>query len=337
MTKLFLRNRCLLVVVSLVILAGVTKSVPGAETPGRTLQYSRRSGSETQAWQRDLRSGLFQVLKLDDLAARDEPAPLDASEISSQEEDGYCTREVEITSMTGRRIRCLVTRPQAHSGPFPAVVCIHGHGGNRHTVYSEASRYKRFAATLAQSGYVTISTDVGQHELQNADRTLMGERLWDLIRCVDYLESMPEVNRLKIGCAGLSLGGEMAMWLGAMDERVSATVSCGFLTRMDQMETNHCMCWKFPGLRDLVDFADIYSLTAPRALQCQNGQQEPASQFPPSLAKEAMAEIQMIYEDLGKKNNVALVVHEGGHEVDVPSLQAFLVHHLGRPELTQGD
>lgn len=53
----------------------------------------------------------------------------------------------------------------------------------------------------------------------------MAERLWDLMRCVDYLQSMPQVDDSRIGCAGLSLGGEMAMWLGAMDERIAATVS----------------------------------------------------------------------------------------------------------------
>jgi len=39
--------------------------------------------------------------------------------------------------------------------------------------------------------------------------------------------------------------------LGAMDERIAAEVSAGFLTTMDQMEHNHCLCWKFDGLREL--------------------------------------------------------------------------------------
>ena len=44
----------------------------------------------------------------------------------------------------------------------------------------------------------------------------MGERLWDLMRCVECLASLPQVDASRLGCAGLSLGGEMAMWLGAM-------------------------------------------------------------------------------------------------------------------------
>jgi len=49
------------------------------------------------------------------------------------------------------------------------------------------SIYRGFATALAEKGVVTISTDVGQHEVYEAGRLLMGERLWDLMRCVDYL------------------------------------------------------------------------------------------------------------------------------------------------------
>ena len=145
-----------------------------------------------------------------------------------------------------RLVRLTLGRPVSAR---PAVVCIHGHGGNRRIVYDPNSLYRGFAAALAERGFVTISADVGQHTVYEENRTLMGERLWDLMRCVDYLESLPEVDKSRIGCGGLSLGGEMAMWLGGMDTRIAATASCGFLTKMDQMEQNHCLCWKFDGLR----------------------------------------------------------------------------------------
>ena len=148
------------------------------------------------------------------------------------------------------------------------------------------------------------------------------------MRCVDYIESLSGVDRTRIGCAGLSLGGEMAMWLGAMDERIVATVSAGFLTTMDHMEQNHCMCWKFPGLRELVDFADIYALTAPRPLQCQNGLREPQSQFYVPLARQAMEEIRTIYRDMTRPENVTLDVHDEGHVIDLPALLYFFATHL---------
>ena len=95
------------------------------------------------------------------------------------------------------------------------------------------------------------------------------------------------------------------------------------------MEINHCMCWKFPGLRELVDFADIYSLTAPRPLLCQNGLQEPASQFPVPLAREVLKEIRVIYTDMNYPENVSLVAHDGGHVIDLPSLLTFFDIQIG--------
>jgi len=94
------------------------------------------------------------------------------------------------------------------------------------------------------------------------------------------------------------------------------------------MEVNHCLCWKFDGLRDAVDFADIYSLIAPRPLQCQNGLREPPSQFQVPLARRVMQEIQTIYTDLGRPENVVLDVHDGVHEIDLPGLLYFFDKHL---------
>jgi hypothetical protein len=287
----------------------------------RAMKYTPRSRQKALAWQKELRRRLYGLLKLDDLIKA--KIPLASKVLLSEERPEYVFREVELNSTQGRRIKAIVTLPRSGTPPYPAVVCIHGHGGSRYVVYDKSNVYKGFAAALAESGYVTIATDVGQHEVYETGRTLMGERLWDVRRCVDYLESMPEVDKTVIGCAGLSLGGEMAMWLAAMDEGVAACVSSGFLTVMDQMEHDHCMCWKFEGLREFVDFADIYSLVAPRPLQCQNGLAEPPTMFVVPLARQALKEIRLIYSNMGKPDNVSLAVHRGEHEVDLPSLMEF--------------
>ncbi len=305
-------------------------AVPAGEPALRTVKYTSRSALAAEAWQQEVRAKLFQAMKIDRLVAEQARIALEPQTASTADRDKYTEREIEIQSTPTRTIRVLVTVPKQPRLPCPAVVCIHGHGGNRRVVHEERKVYKGFAAELAARGYVTIAADVGQHQVYEEGRTLMGERLWDLMRCVDYLRSMPEVDPNRIGCAGLSLGGEMAMWLGAMDTRIAATVSSGFLTRMDQMERNHCMCWKFDGLRELVDFADIYAMTAPRPLLCQNGEKEPPSQFPPSIARPAMEEIRLAYSDMGRPGNVQLHVHQGAHEIDLPSLLDFFERHLAK-------
>lgn len=103
------------------------------------------------------------------------------------------------------------------------------------------------------------------------------------------------------------------------------------------MERNHCMCWKFDGLRELVDFADIYSLTAPRALLCQNGLQEPPSQFPVSLAADALREIGLIYADYGQSQNATLQAHLEGHIINLPGLLSFFDETMRHVEQTVGE
>jgi hypothetical protein len=302
--------------------------------------YTSRPTDDARAWQVDVRARLFKLLKMDDLIPKRISIPFSPKELLRADKETYHVKEVEISSTSSRRIRVVMTIPNSIESTVPAVVCVGGHGSNLYSPYDpktiarEGSRtksdsiYKGFGTVLATMEYVTISTTVSQHDVYKEGRLLMGERLWDLIRCVDYLQSMSEVDSRRIGCAGLSLGGEMAMWLGAMDERIVATVSSGFLTTMDHMEQNHCMCWKFVGLRELVDFADIYSLIAPRPLQCQNGILEPSSQFYVPLARQAMEEIRVIYKDLGRPENVVLDVHSQGHVIDLPGLIYFFEKNL---------
>ena len=224
------------------------------------------------------------------------------------------------------------------------MVAIGGHGSDLYSVYEQTTPlprparpydelYHGFATRLAMAGYVTISTKVSQHDVyeKTQDRILMGERLWDLMRCVDYLASMPEVDPSRIGCGGLSLGGEMAMYLGAMDERIAATVSAGTLTYMEKLvfRVNSCQCFNFPGLRELVEWPDIFALVAPRPLQCQNGIFD-RPWFTAEVARTAVEEVRKIYIDLEYPENVVLDIHEGGHIIDLPELMLFFEKHLQR-------
>ena len=299
----------------------------------RALKYSSRSQKMALAWQNDTRAKLSALLNIDDLIAARKDIPLNPTEISSVNKVDYLMKEIEISSTQNRRIRVMVTCPMKSRGPWPAVVCLHGHGGQPTSVYEKDSPYNGFATELAIRNYVTVAPVTSQHEIFEQGRTLVGERLWDAMRCIDYLETLISVDALRIGCAGLSMGGEMSMWLGAMDQRVSAVLSAGFLTKMDQMEQDHCVCWKVPGIRELVDFPDIFCLIAPRPLMCQNGLQEPPSQFPVDVAKSALKAIQVIYMNFSQSVRVELIVHPEGHVVDIKSLLLFFRKELKPVEI----
>jgi len=320
------------------LLASLSASwMQGAE-PLRLLPCPTTGASDVNQWQRTARTTLFALMAIDDLVAANShdrqgrgAMALHPKVIATRQLSGSRRYDMTIASRPDRSIPVVLTIPDgAGEGTTPAVICLHGHGGNRNIVYDAQSIYHGFATELAQRGFVTVSTDVGQHDVQDSTRTLMGERLWDCMRLVDLVESRQEVDPRRIGCAGLSLGGEMAMWLGAMDTRIQATISCGFLTTMENLRDGHCMCWDFPGLQRRYEFVDIYGLIAPRALQCQNGRLErlPGG-FPVDLARPAMDQIRQVYETLGARESAALFVHDSGHVFDVDGALPFLKNALG--------
>lgn len=303
----------------------------------RKLRFAATTTTDALAWQKQSRTHLLDLMKLSDLAKLDGAEPgrpgiaFNTKIIETKREDSFTRYEIEFNSTPTRRIRAIFTVPFGN-GPFPAVVCIHGHGGNRNIVYDPTNIYRGFALRLAQRGYVTISTDVGQHEVYETGRTLMGERLWDVIRCVTYLTTRSEVDAKRMGCAGLSLGGEMTMWLGAMDTRIRATVSAGYLTTIANMRNGHCPCWEFPGLAENFDWPDIYSLIAPRALMCQIGQKERApGGFPVDIAKQAWSQIVPCYRLFPDEPHIALDIHLEGHVVDLQPALEFLDRDLKSP------
>ncbi|MCS6830784.1 MAG: dienelactone hydrolase family protein, partial [bacterium] len=194
-----------------------------------------------------------------------------------------------------------------------AVLALHGHGGTGEQVVKGEGLYW-YGRALAEMGYVVLAPDICSHDLQHKSWSLMGERVWDCLRCLDYLESLPQVDARRIGVAGLSLGGETTMYVAALDERVKFACSSGWLTTVENMKNGHCPCWNFPGLEEHFDFADIFACVAPRVLICELGEQERApGGFPISIARQPAEEIAQSYRVLGAERNFFFDTHSGGH------------------------
>ena len=60
--------------------------------------------------------------------------------------------------------------------------------------------------------------------------TWSGVMYWDDVRTVDYLVTRPEVDKKRIGCVGLSVGGLRSCHLAALDDRIKAAVAVGWMT-----------------------------------------------------------------------------------------------------------
>src|SRR5262249_3992886 len=145
---------------------------------------------------------------------------------------------------------------------------------------------QHYALELARRGYVTLTFDQICFEervepalagnlferFEFTRRVTLGSCLQakmtcDAMRAVDYLLQRPEVNG-RVGCIGHSLGGQQALFLAALDERIAAGASsCGFasLSTIFRDHVNHNFGAYVPGLGAVADLGDVLRLVAPRA------------------------------------------------------------------------
>ncbi len=278
----------------------------------RTLRFNAATPRAARQWQEQVRAQLFALMMG---GGKPKSIPLDPRVLQRLEPDAgsYALEELSLQTLPDRRVHVWMAVPKARQGPVGAVLALHGHGGTGRQVVRGEGLYW-YGRALAEMGYVVISPDIGQHELQHPDWTLMGERVWDALRCVDYLVTRPEVDPRRLAVAGLSLGGETTMYVAALEPRLQIADSSGWLTTVENMKHGHCPCWHFPGLEEHFDFADIFGCIAPRPLILEIGMQERApGGFPVEIARQAFAELQPIYRMFGAAEKLVLDVHPGGH------------------------
>src|SRR5262249_18226899 len=90
-----------------------------------------------------------------------------------------------------------------------------------------------------------------------------GLQLWNSIRALDFLESLPYVRRDGFGVTGESGGGTQTFLLGAVDDRVAVAAPVNMISLHMQ---GGCLCENPPNLRVDLNNVDIAGAIAPRPL-----------------------------------------------------------------------
>lgn len=147
---------------------------------------------------------------------------------------------------------------------------------------------------------------LGVIQLNWAGTTWMGLNYWDDSRCVDYLMSREEVDSERIGCTGLSGGGWRTNVLAALDHRVKASVSVGWMTTGDYQQIYNVrgaigtFC-QLPGVWDRLDIQDLAIMRAPLPTMVVSCLNDPL--FPPEAQHEAARQIQEGFDWAGQGEN----------------------------------
>lgn len=135
---------------------------------------------------------------------------------------------------------------------------------------------------------------LGVRELNWAGTTWAGVNFGDDSRCVDYLLSRKEVDGTRIGCTGLSGGGWRTNMMAALEPRLKAVVSVGWMTTGDTQQAYNlagaigtfCL---LPGVWTRIDVPDLIAMAAPMACMVVSLAEDPL--FPPAGQKEAARQI----------------------------------------------
>lgn len=245
------------------------------------------------------------------------------------EGDGYAIENVAFESYPGFYCTGNLYRPLGKKGPFPGIVSPHGHWKHGRLEHQPEGSVPARGITLAKQGYVVFCYDmVGyndslqlNHQFENERASLwgislLGLQLWNSIRVVDFLESLEDVDRERLGCTGASGGGTQTFLLTAVDERIQVSVPVNMISAHMQ---GGCLCENAPNLRLDATNVEIAAMMAPRPmlLVAATGdwtKNTPTVEYPA---------IRRIYELYDATDRIAYVQIEAGHNYNRDSREAM--------------
>ena len=153
--------------------------------------------------------------------------------------------------------------------------------------------------------------------LMTAGISWPGVMLWDDLRTLDYLASRPEVDRQRLGCVGLSVGGYRSFLLAALDRRIKAAVDVGWMTSFASNIRRHVvntvgLTFHIPGLYRYLDLPDLAALIAPRSILVINGSKD--GLFPRDGVDKAFRKIEACFRKAGAPDRQRCRWYDVPHE-----------------------
>jgi dienelactone hydrolase len=274
---------------------------------GRRLAFKARTAAEWRAWRRRLLAELKSLTGYDTLR----PCTLQPRVDARTDRGDHWRERVVIRTEADVYMPFYVLIPKTGAGPFPAVLCPHGHcGGGKTSTSGEREADPRmpgiidqynydYGVQFARAGAIAFCPDArGFGERRYAGHpdlldctcrlthnmaiplglTITAQWAWDLHRLLDYAATRRDCLPGRIGCAGLSGGGLQALWASALDTRIRAAVISGYFygyreSLLDQPE--NCSCNYVPHLYETADMGDIGALILPRPVLIETGTVDP--------------------------------------------------------------
>ena len=266
-----------------------------------------------------------------------------------------------LRSEPGSDILAYLCLPANATPPYPFFICVQGHTTGMHhsiaverddnSIPMEVQGDRDFGLQCMARGIGALCIEqrsfgerrelvqeqVSTHGCHDAvmhalmlGRTLIGERVFDVDRGLDFLETRDDVDWSRIGIMGNSGGGTISLFSAALLPRIKfAMPSCYFCTFRDSiMSIYHCADNYVPGLLLIAEMADVMGLFAPRPVVLVCGVEDTI--FPVDGVRRAFSDLQMIYRAAGAPDRCHLIEGAGGHRFYADDAWPVMMRELER-------
>jgi dienelactone hydrolase len=323
----------------------------------RRLRFQARSRSDAEEWQKALRAKLTELIG-GFPASRE---PLRPVTLETRSFPGYTRDKIVFDSRPGVTVLAYVLLPEKARRPSPVMICVPGHGrgvddivgiddrGNERT--DKAGYQHDFAIQVAEAGMAAVAIEpMGfgcRRDPINArqglsrkacdpvaggallvGQTMIGWRVWDVMRTLDYIATRSELDQNRVGCMGISGGGTVTVFSSALEPRIRVALVSGYLnTFRDSIGSlAHCIDNYVPGILSWAEMHDIAGLIAPRPLFVESGEKD--NIFPIRASVESFNEVRQIYSVFGVPDRVEQEVFPDEHSFWGKRGIPFLARHL---------
>ena len=314
----------------LIVVAALLSQAQAPAGPYRTLndRYPAPNPASRAEWETRAAYVREHVLASAGLLPLPEKTPLRAVVFGDTVFTEYTVSKVYFESLPGFFVTGNLYRP-AGGGPFPAVLSPHGHWAYGRLVDNDLASGPGRAISLARQGLVVFTYDmIGYNDSRQLPHTFGGAReklwglslgglqLWNSIRALDFLESLPYVQRDAIGVTGESGGGTQTFLLAAVDPRVATAAPVNMISLHMQ---GGCLCENLPGLRLDITNVEVGASIAPRPLLMVSATGDWTNE---TLQLEYPA-VRRIYGLLGAEDHVSAVQFKAEHNYNKDSREAM--------------
>jgi dienelactone hydrolase len=289
------------------------------------LTFRAQNRKQAEAWQKRLRSKLTELLGgFPATRTALKPATLETREFPA-----YRREKFVFESRPGLFVLGYLLTPKSSPPPHPAMICLPGHGrGVDDIVGIDAQGRDRtgkpgyqhdFAIQVVERGMAAVAIEplgfgcrrdlVTRKKGAEATacqpsagaalllgQTMIGWRVYDVMRAMDWIETRAEIDRRRVGCMGISGGGTVTTFAAALEPRIRAAMVSGYLNtfRDSIMSLSHCIDNYVPGILAWAEMYDVAGLIAPRPLFVESGIKDDI--FPLAASKSSFARVQRVYE-----------------------------------------